>query len=50
MLDQVKLVLDFLLDTFSEIGVLYTSNPILGSVIAIFILGWLVRLVRKVMP
>lgn len=50
MLDQISLVVDFLFDTFSQIGVLYTSNPILGSVIALFVLGWLVRLIRKVMP
>lgn len=50
MIEKANLIFDFILDTFSLIGSLYTSNPILGSVIAIFILGWLVRLIRKVMP
>lgn len=49
-MSQITQIFNFAMDLLSNIGGLYTSNFLLASVIALFIFGKLINIIRRVLP
>lgn len=50
MIENVGLIFDFLLEQFTSIGTLYTTTAILGASLALWALGRLINIIRRIIP
>lgn len=50
MLDSVRQIFVFLMNQFTKIGLLYTTVGILSASIALWVLGRLINIIRRIIP
>ena len=49
-MNNIRLIFDFIMDLLGNITGLYTGTFILSSVLALFVFGKLINIIRRVLP